>query len=119
MFNYIFYSELELQIAKDFLKYFIVFCFLQAFADIAYDIFLNNAIECRTGRLLSEKITELKKIYENRKSLWALSDKSFYSAKDLCGSLDCLLRLGFSVQYFFLMTLTTLGIVLQIFAVEL
>lgn len=119
VFNYFFYSELQLEIAKDFLKYFIVFCFLQAFADIAYDIFLNNAIECRTGRLLSEKIIELKSIYENRKCLWALSDKSPHSGKDLVDSLVNLLRLGFSTQYFFLMTTGILGIVLQIYAVEL
>ena len=119
VFNYVLYSELQLAIAKDFLEYFIVFCFLQAFSDIGYDIFLNNALECRTGRLLSEKITDLRKIYDSRKCLWTLCDRTAHSGKELVTSLDNLLKLGFSTQYFFLMTLITLGIVFQTYAVEL
>ena len=119
VFNYVLYSELQLAIAKDFLKYFIVFCFLQALADISYDIFLNNAIECRTGRLLSEKITEIKSVFDHRRCLWALSDKSPHSGRNLVSALDNLVRMGFSTQYFFLMTLGILGTVLEIYAVEL
>ena len=119
VFNYVFYTELQLEIAKDFLKYFIVFCFMQAFADIGYDIFLNNAIECRTGRLLSEKIIELRGIFEGRKSLWSLSDKTPHNGKELVSSLDNLLRIGFSTQYSFIVSMSILGLILQVYAVEL
>ncbi|CAG9328147.1 unnamed protein product [Blepharisma stoltei] len=118
VFNYIFYQELKISIPKDFLKYFIVFTFMQAFAEIGYDVFLNNAIECRTGRLLSEKLMDLKGIYEGRRCRWVLSDRTPHSGRTLLKSTENLLRFGFSPQYYFVMTLSTIGMVFQIYAVD-
>lgn len=118
VFNYFFYEELKISIPKDFLKYFIVFTFMQAFAEIGYDVFLNNAIECRTGRLLSEKLMDLRKIYECRDTRWCLSDRSPHSGRFLLKSTENILRIGFSPQYYFVMTLSTIGMIFQVYAVD-
>ncbi|OMJ83968.1 hypothetical protein SteCoe_13301 [Stentor coeruleus] len=119
VFNFIFYEELKLTIAKSFLKYFIVFSTIQAFAEVGYDIFLNNAIECKTGRLLSEKIVELKTIFDERETNWALASALPHSGRRLIPEIDSLLRLGFSSQYFFTMSMAIIGIILQVYSIDL
>jgi len=76
IFNFFFFEELKLVIPRDFLQYFIIFSLIQAAAEVWYDVFLNNAIECRTGRLISEKVADLKRVFDNRKARWSLSDKT-------------------------------------------
>ena len=118
IFNFIFYNELKLTISKSFLKYFVVFSSIQAFAEVGYDVFLNNAIECKTGRLLSEKIVELKEIFDSRETDWALSSALPHSGRSLTPELDNLLRFGFSSQYFLTMTVGILAIILQVYGID-
>ena len=119
VFQYFFYEVLKIPTSKDFFQYFIILSLIQAFSEILYDIFLNNAIECKTGRLLSEKITDLTKIFKGRKTRWALSDKTVHTGKKLLSRIDTIQRMGFSTQYFFLMSLMTLGVVMQLFGYQI
>jgi hypothetical protein len=119
VFQYFFYDVLKIPTSKDFFQYFIILSLIQAFAEIFYDIFLNNAIECKTGRLLSEKITALTNIFKARKTRWALSDKTVHTGKKLLTRIDTIQRMGFSTQYFFLMSLMTLGVVMQLFGYQI
>ena len=62
---------------------------------------------------------DLKKIYLGRKTRWCLSDKTPHGGLELLPSTENLLRMGFSPQYFFLMTILSLGIIFLVYAVDL
>lgn len=117
--NFFFYEPLKITIAKDFLKYFIVFSFIQALAEVAFDVFLNNAIECRTGRLLSSKITDLNRIFRQRKCNWALSDSTTLPGRALLPSSTNLQRVGLGSQHFLTQTVLILGLTAQVYSFEL
>lgn len=119
VFQYYFYDLLKIPTAKEFFQYFIILSFIQGFAEIFYGIFLNNAIECKSGRLLSERITELSRVFKSRKTRWALSDATVHSGKQLSASQNTIQRLGFSTQHYFLMSFLTLGCMFQIFSYDI
>jgi len=118
-FNYFFYQELKLSIEKSFLVYFMAFSLMQAVSEIFYGVFFNNALECRTGSLISEKLAELRKLYLNRETKWVMHDKTPHKGKQLMESVHNLMRMGFSSQYFFLVALGMIGVVSVMYGVEL
>jgi hypothetical protein len=120
IFQKIFFKHLSFKIAEEFLNFFIVFTFIQAFAEIPYNIFLNNAIECRTGRKVSLLVTECTEIFNYRKTLWCLSDRSeipsfFSEVPDEARSLQ---KMGFSSQFFFMNTLVIIGSIMELYSIE-
>lgn len=69
-------KELQLNFNKDILKQFVIFTIIQAFMEVLYDIFLNNGIECMTGRRVGDLLAECEDVFMFRTKLWCLSDKA-------------------------------------------
>jgi hypothetical protein len=115
-----YFSHLNLKVAEEFLFYFIVFTLIQALAEVPYNVFLNNAIECRTGRKVSVLVTECTEIFNFRKTLWSLSDRaeipSFFS--EVPEEARSLQKMGFSSQFFFMNTLVIMGSIMVLYSID-
>jgi len=113
-------KELLLKYDPTILSQFVTFIIIQAIVEVPYDIFLNNGIECRTGRRVGDLFYECEDIFQFRTKLWCLSDKSelpdiFTPVPIPAKSLQ---KMGFSVQFFFMNTLAILGMISILYGID-
>jgi hypothetical protein len=116
--RYIFFEELKINAVKEYYFYYIVLTIIVTMAEIPLDIFVSNIIECWSGLKLSDKLASYKKLFWERKRFWAVDDTQHYLNKDT-KNLSLIKKLGFSYQYFLILSLTCFSAILCILGVEM
>jgi hypothetical protein len=117
-FRYIFYDELEIAVEAKYYFYYILLTIIITLAEIPLDILATNIVECWSGLKMSEKISEYKAIFNNKKTVWAIDDTSHYTnatTKDR----SLIINLGFSYQYYLILSINCFSAICFMIGIEL
>jgi len=89
-------------------------------AEIPLDILITNIIECVSGLSMCDKIREFKSIYKNRKKTWAIDDISEFNNLDTNKKkIGLIQKLGFSYQYYTILSVCCLCAIFNMVGIEL
>jgi hypothetical protein len=116
--RYVFFEELKINAIKQYYFYYIVLTLVVTLAEIPLDIFVSNIIECWSGLKLSEKIEEYTKIFQSRKRFWAIDDTQHH-LKEETKDLNMIKKLGFSYQYYLILSLICFSVVMGVLGIEM
>lgn len=116
--KYILYDELEIPGDKKFYFYYILLTILITVAEIPLDVFVKNIIECWSPLKMSNKIVQFRAHFSRRKRFWAVNDLAHLLNPET-KNLSMIEKLGFSYQYYFLLCLNCLCVILYMIGLEL
>jgi len=105
---------------ESFYFYYFILTFLITIAEIPMDIIISNIIECWSGLKIDGSIDQFKESFQQRNTYWAINDFSSLSKLEAGGEkVGITEKLGFSTQYYLLMSLFCLGSVTSFLGLEI
>ena len=119
LYRYLFITELKLTSNESFYFYYFLLSFLITVAEIPMDIIINNIIECWSGLKMNATADRFKATFNNRSTYWAVDDFSSYANLEVKKEVGITEKLGFSNQFYFIMSLYCLGCVTSLLGLEI
>eukprot|EP00743_Colponemidia_sp_Colp-15_P011780 GILK01013236.1.p1 GENE.GILK01013236.1~~GILK01013236.1.p1 ORF type:complete len:1146 (+),score=203.97 GILK01013236.1:493-3438(+) len=119
LFFYTFHEALDYGVSKDFLQIYIAFAFVLFLAHVVNDTFIANAMQCRWAWKLHVLLKDCKQAYTHRTERWVLSDADPKEESEFVEPMRLIYKMGFSTQYFFVVTFLGQGLLLLVESIQM